>query len=84
VRDARSLTEKARSLEVNYQRTYVLNLIEEQARIGNKQVVILNPFIKLYKEDYEFFCKLGFNVEEETITPTKNGMMYKKFAIIWW
>ena len=74
---------------LNYQRKEVLKLIQGAALNGYTNIVLDNPIIKLFDEDYDFFKKLGYNVYPEEIIKycnlsDKHEYYKHKFGIISW
>lgn len=80
---AKKAKELATSTELNYQRNYVLNEIRYAANFGNKFIVISNPQIKLFEDDYIFFEKLGYKVKRESKI-IKDEKCWTYFPIISW
>lgn len=59
-KQAKALTDKANSQGMNYQVKHILDKIEREASIGKRHIVLDDPMIHLYEEDYKTLEALGY------------------------
>lgn len=70
---AKALVSKAKKQEMNYQRQFVLDRIQDKASTGETSIVLDYSDIHLLEEDYEFFEKLSYKVTREKVKLKKYG-----------
>jgi hypothetical protein len=86
---AKELVRKFFTDDLNYQRVKIMERIKGASSMGNTNIVLDDPYIKLNEEDYNFFEKLGYTVfREEYRTYSKlsdkQEYYYHKYGIISW
>lgn len=86
---AKEIVKKFYSDDMNYQRQNTLERIKGAALNGRTNIVLDDPGIRLFDEDYDFFKKLGYTVYPEQMTRycnVKDKLEYydHKFGIISW
>ena len=90
---AKKLAEEAEGKGINFQRNLISNEIQKAAKIGRHYLVVDIPYVMLYKEDYDYFEKLGFKVERpktKTFVPYgSQADIYKRethtsYGVIYW
>lgn len=81
--EARNKTNKAKLSNLNYQITKVLKQISIASRQGKNYIILDNPLVHLFDDDYQFFRGLGYNV----VLPKReirNNLLYTSYGLITW
>jgi hypothetical protein len=87
--DARSNVQKLIKAKLNYQRRYIMERIEGASLNGRSQIVLDDPEIKLFEDDYKFFENLGYEVTRDTyirycMIDSKKEYYSLTYGIIYW
>lgn len=87
--DARKLLRKTIKDELNFQRIQIIKRIKGACAVGDDHIVLGDPFIHLFEDDYVYFEKLGYTVkrpEKRIFKPTNSDqeMCHYVLGIISW
>jgi hypothetical protein len=81
---ARKLMKRFRDQNLNYQRKHTLNRIKNAARNGENRLVLDDPCIHLFEDDYKFFEDLGYSVERGKRASTNPEYTLYYYSVISW
>jgi hypothetical protein len=78
--DAKQVADKAKKEGINHQRTITLGKIQSKAMVGETFIVLNDPYIKLFEDDYKFFEALGYKVTRPNHITDYGPMGYEWFT----
>lgn len=84
--EARKITQESKQMGHNYQRLWALEQIKNLSKRGKNRLVLSDPCIHFFDDDYAYFESLGYKVTRDRLKPSSfnANKLRRTFGVIEW